>query len=263
MALETLTFAVDAGVALITINRPDRMNAINQAMKADLAEVFDHLIPADASIRAVIVSGAGEKAFCAGADIKDRGGEDPTAAEFVARQRKTYKLFDRIAAAPVPVIAAINGAALGGGCEIALCCDIRLMSRTAKIGLTEINLGIIPAGGGTQRLPRVVGAGVAKRLLFTGAVLTADQALAIGLVDEIVEPPELLTRAQALAALIATKPPLAVRHAKHVVDLGLETDIATGMEAELHAAAILFTSEDKHEGMRAFLEKRAPVFKGR
>lgn len=257
--METLSLHIDGGIARLTLDRPERMNAINAQMKAELAQALDRIEAERA--RCVLLTGAG-RAFCAGADIKERAGQEPSPAEFLAAQRRTHALFGRLAALDAPVIAALNGVALGGGLEIALCADLRLAATGARLGLTEVALGVIPAGGGTQRLPRLVGPGVAKRMVLTGQVLDAAAALAIGLVDEVTEPEALLPRAEALAAAIAAQPPLAAQAAKRVMDLGLDTDLATGLEAELHAAAILFATEDRREGMRAFVEKRRPVFTG-
>ena len=262
MAFETLLLEVTGGVATLTLNRPGAMNAITQQLKAELAGALD-AVEADESARVLIITGAGPRAFCAGADIKERAGTDPTPAEFVQRQQLTHRLFDRIAQFRLPVIAAINGVALGGGAEIAMCADIRLMADSASIGLTEVNLGVIPAGGGTQRLPRLVGASRAKEMIFTGARLDAARAAATGLVSHVVPAPELMAHANALAREIAAKPPLAVRMAKQAIDKGLETDTQTAMAFELHAAAILFATEDRKEGMQAFIDKRAPVFSGR
>lgn len=254
-----ITLDIADGIARLTLTRPERMNAINVQMKSELGLALDRIAAERA--RVVLLTGAG-RAFCAGADIKERAGQEPTPSEFLAVQRRTHALFDRLATLDAPVIAAINGAALGGGLEIALCADIRLAAATARLGLTEVALGVIPAGGGTQRLPRLVGLGAAKRMLLTGQVLEAEAALAIGLVDEVLAPEALLPRAEALAATIAAMPPLAVQAAKRVMDRGMEAGLAAGLEAELHAAAILFVTEDRREGMRAFVEKRRPVFRG-
>jgi len=262
MNFETLLLDVAEGVATLTLNRPDVMNAINQRLKDELALALDAVEVDDAS-RVLLLIGAGEKAFCAGADIKERAGSEPTPAEFVFRQQATHRLFGRIEEFSKPVIAALNGVAYGGGAEIALCADLRLMSDGASIGLTEVNLGVMPAGGGTQRLPRLVGAARAKELIFTGARLKAAEALAIGLVNRVVPALELRAQALALAQQIASKPPLAVRLAKQAIDKGLQTDVHTAMAFELYAAAILFDTEDRKEGMKAFVEKRAPVFRGR
>lgn len=258
--METLTLDIAEGIARLTLNRPERMNAIDARMKAELAGALDRIEAEGA--RCVLITGAG-RAFCAGADIKERAGQEPTPAEFLAAQRRTHALFDRLAALQAPVIAAVNGVALGGGLEIALCADLRLAAAGARLGLTEVALGVIPAGGGTQRLPRLVGLGVAKRMVLTGQVLDAAAAQAVGLVDEVTDPDALLPRAMELAAAIAAQPPLAAQAAKRVMDRGMQADLATGLEAELHAAAILFATEDRREGMRAFVEKRRPIFTGR
>jgi enoyl-CoA hydratase len=262
MAFETINLLIDDAVATVVLNRPERMNALNDQMKADLAKALEAIDQAS-SVAVVIITGAGEKAFCAGADIKERSAAEPTATEFIAAQRRTHALFGRIAELEQPVVAAINGVALGGGMEIALCCDIRLAADTARLGLTEVNLGVIPAGGGTQRLPRLIGVGRAKRLIMTGAMLSAAEAAGMGLVDEVVPAGEVAERAHALARTIAAKPPLAVRLAKRAVDQGAQTDLKSALEYELYAASLLYTSEDRKEGMRAFVEKRKPAFKGR
>jgi enoyl-CoA hydratase len=262
MPYDTLLLSVTDGVAMLTLNRPQALNAITQRMKYELAAALD-AIDADDAARVLVITGAGPKAFCAGADIKERSGTDPTPAEFYFRQQATHRLFSRIEQFNKPVIAALNGLAYGGGAEIALCADLRIAADTASSGLTEINLGVIPAGGGTQRLPRLVGAAKAKELIFTGARLKAAEALAIGLVNRVVPVDRLAAQSAELAALIAAKPPLAVRFAKQAIDKGLQTDTQTAMAFELYAAAILFDTEDRREGMQAFVEKRAPLFRGR
>lgn len=266
MNFDTLLLEVADGVATLTLNRPDVMNAINQRLKDELAQALD-AVEADAAARVLLITGAGRdgtaQAFCAGADIKERAGSAPTPAEFVFRQQATHRLFNRIAEFSKPVIAAINGVAYGGGAEIALCADLRVMSDGASFGLTEVNLGVIPAGGGTQRLPRLVGAAKAKELIFTGARLKAEEALALGLVNRVAPAADLARAARDLALLIAAKPPLAVRLAKQAIDKGQQTDTHTAMAFELYAAAILFDTEDRKEGMQAFIDKRAPVFCGR
>ncbi len=247
MSFEALALTWEGPVATVTLSRPDRLNALNAKMKEELAAAFASETLAEA--RAVVLTGAGERAFSAGADIHERSAEDPTAEEFIARQRATYALFGRISECPAPTIAAINGAAFGGGLELALCCDFRLAAATAKLGLPEIRLGAMPAAGGTQRLSRLVGVSRAKRLLLFGEPLAAADALAIGLVDEVVEP-------SALA-------PRAARAIKRVVDRGGELALAAALDLELSEAAALFASEDRKEGMRAFIEKRTPRFIGR
>lgn len=262
MAYDTLLLTVNDGVAMLTLNRPEAMNAITQRMKDELAAALD-AVEADAAARVLVITGAGPKAFCAGADIKERVATDPTPAEFFFHQQATHRLFTRIEQFSKPVIAAINGVAYGGGAEIALCADIRIAADTASIGLTEVNLGVIPAGGGTQRLGRLIGAARAKEMIFTGARLSAADALAIGLVNRVVPAALLASQVAELAGQIAAKPPLAVRLAKQAIDKGLETDTQTAMYFELFAAAILFDTQDRKEGMQAFLEKRVPQFRGR
>ncbi len=262
MAFETIRLDIAGGVATLTLNRPDSMNSLNNMLKREFGEALEHLETSGAA-RVLVITGAGEKAFCAGADIKERSDTNPTPAEFIAAQRRTHALFSRIAALPLPVIAALNGAAFGGGLEIALCCDIRIAANHAKLGLPEVNLGVIPAGGGTQRLARLLGPAQAKRLIMTAATLNAPEALAQGLVDEVVPRAELTGHVAALAAGLAAKPPLALRFAKMTIDRGAEADMQTALEIELYAASLLFASEDRKEGMRAFIEKRKPQFMGK
>lgn len=261
MEHETLLVEVKEGVATLTLNRPQAMNAITQRMKDELAAVLPALED-DPEVRVLLLTGAGEKAFCAGADIRERAASDPSPSEFFVRQQATHRVFTRLEQFGKPVLAALNGVAYGGGAEIALCADLRMAADTASIGFTEVNLGVIPAGGGTQRLPRLVGAARAKELVFTAARLPAAEALAIGLVNRVVPAAQLREAAWALAHEIAAKPPLALRLAKQAIDKGLQADLQTALDFELYAAAILFASEDRKEGMRAFLEKRAPRFKG-
>ncbi|WP_431283593.1 enoyl-CoA hydratase/isomerase family protein [Humitalea sp. 24SJ18S-53] len=261
---ETLLYEASDGVATITLNRPDRMNAIGGSMKADLSTAFFTLARTDTSIRCVILTGSGERAFCAGADIKERAeGPRRSATEYFAQQAATHALFRGMEDFERPVIAAINGVALGGGLEIALCADIRYAAAHAKLGLPEVKLGAIPGAGGTQRLPRLVGASVAKELLFTAAHLTADEALAIGLVSRVVRDGTVLEAAMATARKIAEMPPLAVAFAKRTVNTGMQGGIEAGLEYERYAAGMLTDSEDRREGFRAFVEKRKPVFTGR
>ena len=262
MDLQTLTLEVRDGVATLTLNRPEAMNAITQRMKDELALALD-AVAADDAARVLLITGTGGRAFCAGADIKERAATEPTPAEFFFRQQATHQLFTRIEQFAKPVIAALNGVAYGGGAEIALCADIRVAAEHARIGLTEVALGVIPAGGGTQRLPRLVGAAKAKELIFSAARLSAADALAIGLVNRVVPGERLAADVHALATTIAAQPPLAVRLAKQAIDKGLQADTQTALDFELYAAAILFDTEDRREGMRAFIEKRAPQFRGR
>jgi enoyl-CoA hydratase len=263
MNYQTILFdiAETTGVATITLNRPARMNALTAELKNELADVVSRL-ENDNSVRVAVITGAGEKAFCAGADIRERHDESPNPAEFHRQQRKTHDIFNAIESLAVPVIAAINGVALGGGLELALACDLRIATSSAVLGLTEVGLGLIPAAGGTQRLPRIVGLAKAKELMFTAARLTAGEALAVGLVNRVAES-SALEEATNLAEQIAAKPPLAVQFAKRTIDHGMRTDVRSALEFELYAAAILFDTDDRKEGMKAFVEKRTPHFLGR
>jgi enoyl-CoA hydratase len=261
--LETILYSVEDGVAIIRLNRPDRMNTLGGSMKSDLDTAFFTYARGDARVRCVIVTGTGERAFCAGADIKERVTGDPRATEYFVRQQLTHDLFRRIETFERPVIAAINGVALGGGLEIALACDIRIAASHARLGLTEVKLGVIPAAGGTQRLPRVIGESAAKELIFTGRMLNAEEALAYGLVSRVVAQDKLMDEALALAREIAAQPPLAVAFAKQAVNAGLQVGIDAGLNYERYAASMLIDSEDRKEGMTAFVEKRKALFKGR
>jgi enoyl-CoA hydratase len=260
--LSTLIYEANDGVAVITLNRPDRMNSIGGTMKEDLGTAFFKIARNDPGLRCVIITGAGDRAFCAGADIKERADIRRTGPEYFMAQAATHALFRGIEEFERPVIAAINGVALGGGLEIALCADIRYAAAKAKLGLPEVRLGAIPGAGGTQRLPRLVGASMAKELLFTAAHLTAQQALEIGLVSRVVEG-HVLDAAMETARRIAEMPPLAVHFAKRTVNAGIQGGIDAGLEYERYAAGMLTDSEDRREGFRAFVEKRKPVFTGR
>lgn len=262
MTFETLLYDVSDGVAVIRLNRPDRMNTLGGSMKSDLHRAFFELARHDEAVRVVIVTGVGDRAFCAGADIKERAGNVLPLPEYHLKQKATHELFRAIETFEKPVIAAINGVALGGGLEIALCCDVRIAASTARLGLPEVKIGALPAAGGTQRLPRLVGVGHAKALMLTGDHLDAAQALAIGLVNQVVEPEALMPTALAMAARMAANAPLSLRFVKQAIDLGQQVGIEAGLEFERYAAAIVVSSEDRKEGMRAFVEKRKPVFRG-
>jgi len=261
--LPTLRYEVRGRVAIVTLNRPDRMNTLGGSMKPDLARAFFELARGDDRVCAVVLTGTGERAFCAGADIKERAGDQIAGAAFFVAQKATHDLFRNIEEFEKPTIAAINGVALGGGLELAMCCDLRVAAEHAEFGLPELRLGVIPAAGGTQRLPRLIGEARAKALMFTAAKINAAQALSHGLVTQVVSGGELLTAVLALADQIAEMPPLAVRFAKRAVNRGMQTDLDSGLEYERYAAAMLIDSEDRKEGMRAFVEKRKPVFVGR
>lgn len=259
----TLTWQVEDQVGIIHLDRPARMNTLGSTMKADLGKVFFEIARQDTRVRAVIMTGTGERAFCAGADIKERSVEETRTEEFVLSQRATHDLFSDIERFEKPTIAALNGVALGGGLELALCCDLRIAATHARLGLPEIKLGIIPGGGGTQRLPRVIGAGRAKQLIYMAEFIDASVALEWGLVQKVVNFPELMPTALEWAHRIAAMPPLAIRMAKQSIQRGLDSDVEAGMEAERYAAGITAASDDRKEGMRAFVEKRTPVFTGR
>lgn len=261
--LETLRYEVRENVAIVTLNRPERMNTLGGSMKPDLARAILQYARDDPQVGAVLLTGAGDRAFCAGADIKERAGNQMRGTDYFFAQRATHQLFRNIETFEKPVIAAINGVALGGGLELALCCDIRIASDDARFGLPEVKLGVIPAAGGTQRLPRLIGAARTKELVFTSDLIDAETALRYGIVTQVLPQQELMPAALALAQRIAAQPPLAVRFAKQAIDRGLQTDLDSGLEFERYAAAMIVDSDDRKEGMRAFVEKRKPVFTGR
>ncbi|MCD9121101.1 enoyl-CoA hydratase/isomerase family protein [Cupriavidus sp. UGS-1] len=263
MDYSTLLYDTRDGVALIQLNRPERMNAIGGNMKAELAHALFERARGDDTVRCVVITGAGDKAFCAGADIKERADRVVPQAEYHLLQKATHELFRALEQFEKPVIAAINGVALGGGLEIALCCDVRIAAQGVRLGLPEARIGVLPAAGGTQRLPRLVGVGIAKELMLTGDHIDAERALTIGLVNHVVPPDALLPTALAMAGRMAANAPLALRYVKHAIDLGMQVGIDAGLEYERYAAALVVSSEDRREGMRAFIEKRKPVFRGR
>ena len=247
-------------VAVLTLDNPGKLNALSLEI-LDAIDANLDAIEGDDAIRAVVITGAGEKAFAAGADIGHM--REATVDEARAYGQRGHDLFNRIEGFPKPVIAAINGFALGGGCELVLACDIRLASDNARLGQPEVNLGIFPGWGGTQRLPRLTTPGFAKELIFTGRHVTANEALAAGLVNHVHPPGELLDAAVALAEEIAAKSPIAVRIAKELVNHALEGDYDESLGREVAAFGDAFATEDQREGMAAFFEKRPPNFTGR
>ena len=259
MSFETLLLDRSDGIATITINRPEKRNALSAAVRRELVAALD-AVEADTSVRVVVLTGAGEKAFVAGADIGEFAERTPIEQREAMEGRR---VFDVVASFPKPVLAAINGFALGGGCELALACDIRLAARSARLGQPEVNLAILPGGGGTQRLPRLVGHGTAMRLILTGELIDAAEAHRIGLVDEVVDDGALGSRARELAGSIARHSPVALKLIKQAVRAAAEMPMTAGLALERELFITAFSSEDRVEGVRAFLEKRTPRFEGR
>jgi enoyl-CoA hydratase len=254
-----LTFEVADRIATITINRPDKLNALNDATIAELGVAIDEA-RMRADVGGVILTGAG-RAFVAGADISELAGQTPFVAK--GRARAGQEVFRRYETCPKPVIAAVNGFALGGGCELAMACHIRIASEHAKFGQPEVKLGILPGFGGTQRLPRLIGKGRALQLLTTGETIDAEEAHRIGLVNRVVHAAELLGSAQMMLKQIMANGPLAVALCIEAVDRGLEMSLDEGLTLEVNHFGLLASTDDMREGMGAFLEKRAPQFKGR
>lgn len=254
---ETIIVAAADGIGTITINRPEKRNALSKTVLEEVRQVLDQWEGA-AEVQAVIFTGTGEKAFVAGADISQLEHYDLHYGLAAHMQ----KLYDRIEDYPKPTIAAVNGVALGGGLELAMSCDIRILSENAKVGLPEATLGVLPGAGGTQRLSRLVGKGRAVEMILTSRVLSAEQALTYGLTTEVCPPGSLMDTARATAGTILSKGPLAVQLAKLVIANGAETDQRTGLLLERLAQTLLYTTEDKAEGASAFLNKRTPEFKG-
>jgi enoyl-CoA hydratase len=260
MAYENLLVERDDAVLIVTFNRPAVLNALNAQTLDEFAAVIDD-VRRDDGVRVVVITGAGEKSFIAGADINELAVQTPVAGREHAR--KGQALFDRVERLGKPVIAAVNGFALGGGCELAMACTMRLASDTAKFGQPEINLGLLPGYAGSQRLPRLVGRGRALELLLTGAMISADEAFRIGLVNRVVPAAKLMEEARTIARTIATKPPVAVRYILEAVASGLDMSFADAQDYEATLFGLVATTEDMREGTRAFLEKRKPTFHGR
>ncbi|MDY0212528.1 MAG: enoyl-CoA hydratase-related protein [Desulfuromonadaceae bacterium] len=242
-------------VACVTINRPDALNALNQATVAELTSTL-RTLGASSEAKVIILTGQGEKAFCAGGDITFMRNLGPAGAREVALTAD--ELFRTIEESPRVVIAAINGYALGGGCELAMACDLRVAAEGAQLGQPEINLGIIPGWGGTQRLPRLIGISRAKKLIFTGERISAQQALELGLIDQVVPAADLLEAAHALAQTIAAKPQTAIRMIKQAINQGVQMDLDKAVRFEAELFGMCFATKDKQEGIDAFFEKRQP-----
>jgi enoyl-CoA hydratase len=256
---ETILEAREGRVAILTVNRPDKLNALNEQVRTDLLAALA-AIEVDDGVGVVVLTGAGEKAFIAGADIGEFAGRTPFDQRYSMR---SPRIFDVMTAFPKPVIAMINGFCLGGGCEVAMSCDLRIASEKARFGQPEMNLGLIPGGGGTQRLPRLVGLGHAMRLVLTGDMIGAAEAKEIGLVEQVVAHDELRARTLELAARIAARSPLTLRIAKEAVRASQRLPIEEGILYERDLFCLCFSSADKEEGVRAFLDKRQPQWQGR
>ena len=256
---DVLLVKEDAGIATLTLNRPDVMNSLNFPLLYALKDRIESF-RFRRDLRVVIITGSGERAFCSGADLKERATLNPDQVrEYIFTIRN---LFTAIEELNKPVIAAVNGIALGGGTELALASDIRIASSKASMGLTETRLAIIPGAGGTQRLPRLIGKGKAKELIFTGKRIDGQEAVKIGLVNQLCEPDDLLEACREMAAMICETGPVAIEQAKYAINYGLETDMHTGLAIESNAYWVCIPTEDRLEGLAAFKEKRKQVYKG-
>jgi enoyl-CoA hydratase len=256
---ETILVEKRGSVAILTINRPDKLNSLSSKVHIEGVLALDELRKDD-EVRVLVITGAGEKSFVAGADISEFAGKTPYT------QRNSFHektLFNSLDAFPKPVIAMINGFCLGGGCELALACDIRIANEKARFGQPEINLGIIPGGGGTQRLTRLIGEGKSMEMILSGDMIDAQTAFSLGLVNHVYSVEELETKTLELANKIAEKSPIALQLAKEAVKLAAKSNLDEGLKREVDLFAICFSTEDKIEGVAAFLEKRKPVFKGK
>ena len=260
MTFKNLIVECKDRIGRVTVNRPEKLNALNRETLGELAAAFDDFV-ANPEVGAVILTGSGSKAFIAGADISELARLTPVEGRDYARYGQS--VFSRIETLGKPVLAAVNGYALGGGCEIALACTLRFAAATARFGQPEVNLGIIPGYGGTQRLARLVGRGKAQELILTGDMIDAAEAQRIGLVNQVVDPAELLAKTESVAAAILAKGPLAVRYALEAVARGLEMPLQDGLDYEATLFSVLCASEDMKEGTQAFLEKRKARFQGR
>jgi enoyl-CoA hydratase len=260
MAYETIRLEFEDSLAILTIDRPKALNAFNTKALQEV-ELALRFLAHNAQLRALIVTGGGEKAFVAGADIAEMAEFTPTQArEFTGIGHRVFHLMESLS---IPTIAAVNGFALGGGCELALCCDLIYASEKAKFGLPEVSLGVIPGFGGTQRLTRLVGRVRAKELIFTGDIIDAKKACEVGIVLEVLPPEKLMEHCRAVAQKMMKKGPLAIAQAKRIIEFGADSDLRSANELERQGFSMLFGSEDQREGMKAFLEKRQPNFRGR
>ena len=259
MELENILWRVEDGVGVATLNRPKALNALDRRTIAELAQLVD-AVAADPAVRALVLTGAGEKAFVAGADISEMSSLPPVEARRFAEAGQ--RALARLEALPIPTIAAVNGFALGGGCELAMACDLVYASEAARFGQPEVNLGLIPGFGGTQRLTRRVGLMRAKEIVLTGEMVDAAKAKAIGLALDVLPAAQLVPHAVAIARKIASRAPLAIAAAKRTLEAGARIDLATACALEAEAFGLVFATDDAREGTRAFVEKRAAAFKG-
>jgi len=258
MSEKVVTYEIENEIAVVTVDNPP-MNALTMELRAQLTSTMDELEEKKDQFKVVILTAKG-KAFIAGADIKSFPELTPEKARI--RMKTGKRLYEKFERFDRPVLCAINGYCLGGGLEVAMACDLRIASSTAQLGQPEVNLGIIPGGGGTQRLPRLVGAGIAKELIYTGKFITAERAAQIGLVNKVVEPDKLMDEAKEMAALIASKPVMAVRAAKESINTGMNMSLTEALEVESYHWSYLCGTKDMKEGVSAFIEKRKPVFTG-
>lgn len=260
MTYQNLLYEKDNGIAIVTINRPKALNALNTEAFGELYQLFQD-IETDLDVRVVIITGSGDKSFIAGTDITSMVNLNPAEARVFASNAR--KACDLIYNTSKPVIAAVNGFALGGGCEVAMCADIRIASENARFGQPEITLGIIPGSGGTQRMVRLIGISRTKELVYTGSMIDAATALAIGLVNKVVPQADLMSEAKEIANKISHNPGVALSLAKIAINSGENVDLTTGLDIELQSFAQCFATEDQKEGMKAFIEKRKPQYKNR
>ena len=260
MDFENLHYELRPPIAVVTLDRPKVLNALNHRSMTELEQAFLD-IRQNAEIRVVLLTGAGEKAFVAGADIRELAAVTALEGERLAARGQS--IFNLIENCGKPVIACINGFALGGGCELALACTLRIASANARLGQPEVKIGIVPGYGGTQRLPRLIGKGAALKMILTAEAISAEEALRLGLVDEVVTPDQLMVRAEQIAQTIASMAPLAVRDAIRAVNSGYDLPLASGLELEASLFGLSCSTSDKEEGTKAFLEKRAPRWSGK
>ena len=259
MSYKNITLAIKSGIATITLNRPDKLNALNSATFSELYDAFS-ACNLNTEVAGVILTGSGEKAFAAGADIGELAKQTPvTAKEFALTSEEVLCYIERMSK---PVIAAVNGFALGGGCELSMACHMRVASESAKFGQPEVNLGLIAGNGGTQRLPRLVGKGRALEILLTGDFVSAQEAHRIGLANRVVSPAELIPTCEKIIQTVASKAPVAIKLSIEAVQSGLEMTLDEGLNLEANLFGLVFSTDDMKEGTKAFLEKRKPEFKG-